>query len=71
MTPVFCDVEEHTFNLDASSIERHIGPETRAILAVHVFGNPCDVDAIQEIADRHGLTVIYDAAHPRLPTVCP
>src|SRR4051812_15522920 len=61
--PVFCDIEERTFNLDPKQIERHIGPETRAILAVHVYGNPCAVEAIQTIADRHGLLVVYDAAH--------
>lgn len=61
--PVFCDIEERTFNLDPERIESLIGPDTRGILPVHVFGNPCDVEAIQTIADRHGLTVIYDAAH--------
>jgi dTDP-4-amino-4,6-dideoxygalactose transaminase len=63
LRPVFSDIEENTFNLDPEQIEGHIGKETRAILPVHVFGNPCDVDAIQGIADRHGLPVIYDAAH--------
>jgi dTDP-4-amino-4,6-dideoxygalactose transaminase len=61
--PVFCDIEESTFNIDPERIERLIGPETQGILGVHVYGNPCDVDAIQTIADRHGLRVIYDAAH--------
>lgn len=61
--PVFCDIDETTFNIDPHSIERLIGPDTKAILAVHVYGTPCDVDAIQAIADRHGLHVIYDAAH--------
>jgi len=61
--PVFCDIEETTFNLDPGCIERLIGPETKAIMPVHVFGNPCNIDGIQEIADRHGLDVIYDAAH--------
>ena len=63
VTPVFCDIEEKTFNLDPSRIEQLIGPNTKAILPVHVYGNPCDVEAIQEIADRQGLAVIYDAAH--------
>jgi dTDP-4-amino-4,6-dideoxygalactose transaminase len=49
--------------MDPGRIESLIGPDTKAILAVHVFGVPCDVDAIQEIADNHGLRVIYDAAH--------
>lgn len=61
--PVFCDIEPRTFNLDPARIEELIGPETKAILPVHVFGNPCDIDAIQTIAERHGLHVIYDAAH--------
>ena len=63
VTPVFCDIEEKTYNLDPAKIEQHINPDTKAILAVHVYGIPCDVDAIQKIADRHGLHVIYDAAH--------
>lgn len=63
ITPVFCDIDEKTFNLDPSRIEQLISPNTKAILPVHVYGTPCDVEAIQEIADRHGLHVIYDAAH--------
>lgn len=63
ITPVFCDIEERTFSLDPARIEQFIGSETRAILPVHVYGIPSDVDAIQRIADRHGLHVIYDAAH--------
>jgi dTDP-4-amino-4,6-dideoxy-D-glucose transaminase len=61
--PVFCDVDEQTLNLDPHSIERLIGPDTKAILPVHVYGAPCDVEAIGQIAGRHGLHVIYDAAH--------
>ncbi len=61
--PVFCDIDEVSFNLDPDRIEGLIGPDTRAILPVHVFGYPCDVEAIQTIANRHGLPVIYDAAH--------
>jgi len=61
--PVFCDIDPKTFNIDPNQIEKHITPDTKAILGVHVYGNPCDVHAIQEIADRHGLHVIYDAAH--------
>lgn len=61
--PVFCDIEANGFNLDPARIEALVGPDTRAILAVHTFGNPCDVAAIQSVADRHGLSVIYDAAH--------
>jgi dTDP-4-amino-4,6-dideoxygalactose transaminase len=61
--PVFCDIEPDTFNIDPAKIEAMITPNTTAILPVHVFGYPCDTEAIQEIADRHGLKVIYDAAH--------
>ncbi len=61
--PVFCDLDPKTFNIDPAQIEKHISPDTKAILAVHVYGTPCDVEAIQAIADRHGLSVIYDAAH--------
>ncbi len=61
--PVFCDIDEKTFNIDPSRIEQHICPDTKAILGVHVYGIPCDVESIQAIAERHGLYVIYDAAH--------
>jgi dTDP-4-amino-4,6-dideoxygalactose transaminase len=61
--PVFCDIDPVTMNLDPSKIESLISPETKAILPVHVYGTPCDVEAIQRIADIHGLHVIYDAAH--------
>ena len=63
LTPVFCDIEEETFNLDPNRIEEHIGQTTSAIMPVHVFGTPCQVERIDEIAGRHGLEVIYDAAH--------
>ena len=61
--PIFVDIDAHTFNIDPTKIEAAITPNTSAILATHVYGNPCDIDAIQQIADRHGLKVIYDAAH--------
>ncbi|MGA1795413.1 MAG: DegT/DnrJ/EryC1/StrS family aminotransferase [bacterium] len=61
--PVFCDIDEKTFNIDPSRIEQLISPDTKAILAVHVYGIPCDVERLQAIADRHGLFIIYDAAH--------
>ena len=61
--PVFVDVESQYCNLDPEKIEAAITPNTTAILPVHVYGNPCKNDAIQEIADRYGLKVIYDAAH--------
>lgn len=61
--PVFCDIDPLTFNIDPAKIQQLIGPETRAILPVHVYGRPCDVEAIQKIAEVHGLQVVYDAAH--------
>jgi len=60
--PVFVDIIPDTFNIDPQGIEAAIGPRTRAILAVHQLGMPCDLDAILAIADRHGLPVIEDAA---------
>jgi dTDP-4-amino-4,6-dideoxygalactose transaminase len=61
--PVFVDIDPNTLNLDPSKIEAAITSKTTAIMPVHCYGHPCDVDAIQEIADRHNLKVIYDAAH--------
>jgi len=61
--PVFVDIHPETFNLDPEKIEAAITPHTTAILAVHVYGKPCDVENIQRIADTYGLKVIYDAAH--------
>lgn len=63
LKPVFVDIDPNTFNLDPKKIEEAITEHTSAILPVHVYGNPCDHDAIQKIADKHGLKVIYDAAH--------
>ncbi|BEI36587.1 DegT/DnrJ/EryC1/StrS family aminotransferase [Polynucleobacter sp. HIN7] len=61
--PVFVDIDPNTLNLDPSKIEAAITSKTTAIMPVHCYGRPCDVEAIQEIADRHNLKVIYDAAH--------
>ncbi|MDX8339301.1 DegT/DnrJ/EryC1/StrS family aminotransferase [Draconibacterium sp. IB214405] len=61
--PVFVDIEPKFCNLDPEKIEAAITPKTTAILPVHVYGNPCEVERIQEIADIYGLKVIYDAAH--------
>ena len=61
--PVFVDVEPKTFNIDPEKIEAAITPKTTAIMPVHVYGNPCNIDKIQQIADTYGLKVIYDAAH--------
>lgn len=63
LTSVFADIKPDDYTLDPASIEDLITPRTCAIVPVHVYGNLCDVDTIQEIADRHGLKVIYDAAH--------
>ncbi len=61
--PVFADIDPETLTLDPSRIEEAITPRTTAIMPVHVYGRPCDVRAIQRIADTYGLKVIYDAAH--------
>ncbi|OGL46508.1 MAG: aminotransferase [Candidatus Schekmanbacteria bacterium RBG_16_38_10] len=61
--PIFCDIDPITMNIDSEKIESMITPETTGILAVHVFGTPANVSKIQEVADRYGLRVIYDAAH--------
>lgn len=61
--PVFVDVDPATCNLDPSKIEAAITPKTTAIMPVHCYGKPCDTKAIQEVADKYGLKVIYDAAH--------
>jgi dTDP-4-amino-4,6-dideoxygalactose transaminase len=63
ITPVFVDIDETTLNLDPCKIEAAITPRTTAIMPVHCYGNPCDVDAIDVIAKRHNLKVVYDAAH--------
>jgi dTDP-4-amino-4,6-dideoxygalactose transaminase len=63
ITPVFVDIDPVTCNLDPDAIERAITPRTTAIMAVHCYGHPCDVDRIREIAELYDLKVIYDAAH--------
>lgn len=63
LTPVFCDINEKDYTMDVDKIESLITEKTCAIAPVHVYGNICDVEKIQEIADRHNLKVIYDAAH--------
>jgi dTDP-4-amino-4,6-dideoxygalactose transaminase len=63
LTPVFCDVNDADYTMDESKIEALITERTAAILPVHVYGNLCAVEAIQKIADKHGLKVVYDAAH--------
>ena len=61
--PVFVDIQSDSLNIDPNKIEAAITSQTTAILAVHCYGHPCDIEAIQKIADRHNLKVIYDAAH--------
>lgn len=63
LTPVFCDIEPDIMTIDANKIEEVITPKTKAILPVHVYGFPCDVNKIDEIAKKHNLKVIYDGAH--------
>lgn len=61
--PVFVDIEPHNFTIDPDKIEAAVTAKTRAIMPVHVFGYACNVEKIQQVADKHGLKVIYDAAH--------
>ena len=63
LTPVYCDIDPETFNLNPALIEASITSETSAILPVHVFGNPCEVDTIARIAKQRNLKTIYDASH--------
>lgn len=61
--PIFVDIDADSFNIDPDKIEQAITPSTTAIMPVHCYGNPCDVERIQKIADIYGLRVVYDAAH--------
>jgi len=61
--PIFVDIDEESLNIDPAKIEAAITPQTTAILAVHCYGRPCNVEALQKIADTYGLKLIYDAAH--------
>lgn len=63
LTPVFCDISNKDYNIDVNKIEKHITERTSAILAVHVYGNPCEYKIIKEISEKYDLKVIYDAAH--------
>lgn len=63
LTPVFADIDKDTYNIDPLDVEKKITKRTTAILAVHVYGNPCKMDALQKIATKHKLKLIYDAAH--------
>ena len=63
LTPVFADIDPKTFNIDPQDVINKITDKTTAIYAVHIFGNPCDVESLQTIADEYGLKLIYDSAH--------
>ncbi|GAB5444492.1 MAG: aminotransferase class I/II-fold pyridoxal phosphate-dependent enzyme [Fuerstiella sp.] len=63
LTPVFADVDPHSQTLDAASISKCLSDRTSAILAVHLWGNLCDAERLQELADRHGLQLLFDASH--------
>ena len=60
--PVFADLGADNYNLDVADVQRRITPKTKAIIAVHLLGNPCDLDALKALADRHGLVLIEDCA---------
>jgi dTDP-4-amino-4,6-dideoxygalactose transaminase len=63
ITPVFCDINPKTHNIDPGQIERLITPKTTGIVGVHVWGTPCDIEALQTIAKKHNLTLLFDASH--------
>ena len=63
ITPIFCDIDPHTYNLDPLQVERMITPQTTAIIPVHVFGRTCDVEALTRIASDRGLKLLFDSAH--------
>jgi dTDP-4-amino-4,6-dideoxygalactose transaminase len=63
ITPVFCDIDPATHNIDPRAVDRSITPRTTGVIGVHLWGRPCDTDALEEIAASRGLTVLYDAAH--------
>jgi dTDP-4-amino-4,6-dideoxygalactose transaminase len=63
ITPVFCDIEPRTYNLDPSKVEQMITPRTTGIIGVHVYGRPCDVDVLRGIASRRNLKLLFDSAH--------
>ena len=63
LTPIFCDIDPVRLTIDPAAVDAAVMPDTSAILGVHVYGVPCHVDALQQVADRRGLKVIYDGAH--------
>ena len=62
-TPVFADIDPHTLCIDPQAVEAMVTPSTKAVLATHVFGNPCDVDALETICSKHSIPLLFDAAH--------
>ena len=62
-TPVFADVDPKTCNADPEAVERAIGPNTKGLLFTHVYGIPCDVEALEKLAEKHGIWLVFDAAH--------
>src|SRR5216684_1309591 len=63
ITPVFCDIDPHTHTLDPKRVEQMITPRTTGIIGVHVWGHACDVEALDDIAQRFGLKLLFDSAH--------
>lgn len=63
VTPVFCDIDRNTYCIDPNEVEKHITPQTTAIMGVHLYSRPCDIEALQTIADQHGIKLLFDAAH--------
>lgn len=63
ITPVFCDIDPKTHNIDPDKVEKMITPRTSGIIGVHVWGRPCDIDSLSEIAERRNLKLLFDAAH--------
>lgn len=63
ITPVFCDIDRNSYCIDPEEIEKHITPKTTAIMGVHLYSRPCDTEALQAIADKHGIKLLFDAAH--------
>ena len=68
LIPIFADWAPGTFNMGAAEVEKRIGPRTRAIIAVHLYGNPCDLDALTAIASRHKIPLIEDCAQAHFAT---
>lgn len=63
ITPVFCDISPETYCLDPAAVEKHITPRTTGIIGVHLWGRPCDTEPLARIAEKHDLTLLYDASH--------